>query len=183
LYQPDKGAVLIDGVDVRQIDPIDLRRHLGVVLQDVWLMSGTVRQNIAMGFDQVSDDAILNAAKVAGVEDFISQHPHGYGLRVGERGEGLSGGQRQSISIARALVSNPAMLVLDEPSSAMDIGAEQTLVERLRPVVEGKTLVVITHKSSMIQLVHKVIVLDKGRLLSMGTPEQVLGAPRAGGAA
>ena len=183
LYQPDKGAVLIDGVDVRQIDPIDLRRHLGVVLQDVWLMSGTVRQNIAMGFDQASDDAILNAAKVAGVEDFISQHPHGYGLRVGERGEGLSGGQRQSISIARALVSNPAMLVLDEPSSAMDIGAEQTLVERLRPVVEGKTLVVITHKSSMIQLVHKVIVLDKGRLLSMGTPEQVLGAPRAGGAA
>ncbi len=183
LYQPDKGAVLIDGVDVRQIDPIDLRRHLGVVLQDVWLMSGTVRQNIAMGFDQASDAAVLKAAQVAGVEDFISQHPHGYGLRVGERGEGLSGGQRQSISIARALVGNPSMLVLDEPSSAMDVGAEQTLVERLRPVVEGKTLVVITHKSTMIQLVHKVIVLDKGRLLSMGTPEQVLGAPRAGGAA
>lgn len=183
LYQPDKGAVLIDGVDVRQIDPIDLRRHLGVVLQDVWLMSGTVRQNIAMGFDQASDAAVLKAAQVAGVEDFISQHPHGYGLRVGERGEGLSGGQRQSISIARALVGNPSMLVLDEPSSAMDMGAEQTLVERLRPVVEGKTLVVITHKSTMIQLVHKVIVLDKGRLLSIGTPEQVLGAPRAGGAA
>jgi ATP-binding cassette subfamily C protein LapB len=183
LYQPDKGAVLIDGIDVRQIDPIDLRRHLGVVLQEVWLMSGTVRQNIAMGHDASSDADILRAAQVAGVEDFISQHPHGYGLRVGERGEGLSGGQRQAISIARALVGNPAMLVLDEPSSAMDVGAEQTLVQRLRSVVEGKTLVVITHKSSMIQLVHKVIVLDKGRVLSVGTPEQVLGAPRAGGAA
>ena len=183
LYQPDKGAVLIDGIDVRQIDPIDLRRHLGVVLQDVWLMSGTVRQNIAMGFDQASDADILKAAQLAGVEDFIRQHPHGYGLRVGERGEGLSGGQRQAISIARALVGNPAMLVLDEPSSSMDMGAEQALVQRLRQTVEGKTLVLITHKSSMVQLANKVIVLDQGRVISVGKPEQILAAPRGGIAA
>lgn len=181
LYAPDQGAVLIDGVDVRQIDPADLRQHMGVVLQDTWLMSGTVRQNIALGLDQATDSQVLLAASVAGVEDFLAQHPQGYGLKVGERGEGLSGGQRQAISIARSLVASPPMLIMDEPTSSMDQSAEQTLVERLRPVIAGKTFVVITHKSSMVGLVSKVIVLDKGKLVKLGPVSDVLAPARAGG--
>jgi len=183
LYKPEEGAVLIDGVDVRQIDPADLRRNVGAVLQDVWLMSGTLRENIALGADGIRDDDLLQAAQIAGVEDFASQHPHGYGLRVGERGEGLSGGQRQAVSIARALVSNPPLWVFDEPSSAMDSAAENQLVERLRGAVEGHTLVVITHKSSMIGLVNKVIVVDQGKVAYLGSPDKVLGGQRAGGGA
>lgn len=178
LYKPEEGAVLIDGVDVRQIDPADLRRNVGAVLQDVWLMSGTLRENIALGADLVNDDAMLRAAQIAGVEDFASQHPHGYGMRVGERGEGLSGGQRQAVSIARALVSNPPLWVFDEPSSAMDSAAEVQLVERLRGAVEGHTFVVITHKSTMVGLVNKVIVIDQGKVAFFGSPDKVLGSGR-----
>lgn len=174
LYRPDSGAVLIDGVDVRQIDPADLRRNVGAVLQDVWLMSGTVRQNIALGADHAGDEAILAAARIAGVEDFISQHPHGYGMRVGERGEGLSGGQRQAISIARALVGNPPVILLDEPTSAMDLASEQLLVKRLRSAVAQRTFVVITHKTSMLNLVSKVVVIDRGRMVFEGPLEKAL---------
>ena len=175
LYKPEQGAVLIDGVDVRQIDPADLRRNIGAVLQDVWLMSGTLRENIALGADTVSDEAVLKAARIAGVEDFASVHPQGYGLKVGERGEGLSGGQRQAVSIARALVHNPPLWLFDEPSSSMDSAAENQLVERLRAELEGHTLVVITHKSSMVGLVNKVIVIDQGRVAYYGAPDKVLG--------
>jgi ATP-binding cassette subfamily C protein LapB len=173
LYRPDSGAVLIDGVDVRQIDPADLRRHVGSVMQDVWLMAGTVRQNIALGSDDATDAQVLEAARVSGVEDFISQHPHGYSLKVSERGEGLSGGQRQSICIARALVGQPPVLLFDEPTSAMDLAAEQTLVQRLQNSLQQQTFVVITHKTSMMALVSKVIVLDQGHIVFQGDPAQL----------
>ncbi len=174
LYTPDSGSVLIDGVDVRQIDPADLRKGVGTVLQDVWLMSGTVRDNIALGTGSVSDEAILRAARIAGVEDFISQHPHGYAMEVGERGEGLSGGQRQAVSIARAIVTEPPIWLFDEPSSAMDQQAEGVLVQRLKEAIGERTFITITHKSSMVGLVNKVIIIDQGRASYVGAPDKVL---------
>jgi len=178
LYKPDSGAVLIDGVDVRQIDPADLRRTLGVVLQDVWLMGGTIKQNIALGGVHPSDAEILHAAHVAGVEDFVRQHPEGYGLRLGERGEGLSGGQRQAVAIARALLGKPTILLFDEATSAMDMGAEAQLLQRLDEEIGERTFVTVTHKGTMLQIMDKIIVLDQGRVTGQGTPEQLLRAPQ-----
>ena len=121
LYTPSDGAVVIDGTDVRQIDPADLRRGVGVIMQDVILFHGTVRENIAMGTPHADDEMIFRAASQAGVHEFISRHPHGYDLMVGERGQTLSGGQRQCIALARALVPDPPVLLLDEPTSMMDL--------------------------------------------------------------
>jgi ATP-binding cassette subfamily C protein LapB len=176
LYQPDSGTVLMDGVDVRQIDPADLRRELGVVLQEVWLIGGTVKQNIALGGQYPTDEEILRAAQIAGVDDFVRQHPEGYGLRLGERGEGLSGGQRQAISIARALLGKPKILLFDEATSAMDMGAESTLLQRLGKEIGDSTFVTITHKASLLQIVNKIIVIDQGRVAMQGTPDQLLRA-------
>ena len=176
LFKPDSGAVLIDGVDVRQIDPADLRAALGVVLQDVWLLGGTIKQNIALGGHFPSDAEILHAAQLAGVEDFVRQHPEGYSLRLGERGEGLSGGQRQAVAIARALLGKPAILVFDEATSAMDMAAEAQLLQRLKQELDGRTFVAITHKSTMLQLVNKIIVVEQGRVTMQGTPEELVRA-------
>ena len=176
LYKPSKGAVFIDGIDVRQIDPADLRQAMGVVLQEVWLMGGTVRQNIALGTEHPTDEEILRAAHIAGVEDFIKQHPEGYGLRLGERGEGLSGGQRQAVSIARALVSRPNLIIFDEATSAMDAGAETLLIQRLKENLNHATFVTITHKGALMQLVDRLIVIDQGKVVAQGSPEQLMKA-------
>ena len=186
LYAPSAGAVLVGGADVRQLDPSDLRRNIGAVMQEVWLMTGTVRQNIALGAHYPADERIVEVSHIAGVHDFISTHPEGYNLRLGERGEGLSGGQRQAITIARALVGRPPILLLDEPTSAMDINAERQLIERLKPVIGASTLVVITHKATLLELVDRVIVLDQGKVVADGPRDKVLGAgsgPASGGAA
>lgn len=180
LFKPDSGTVLIDGVDVRQIDPADLRRALGVVLQDVWLMGGTVKQNIALGGNYPSDEEILRAAQIAGVDDFVRQHPEGYGLKLGERGEGLSGGQRQAIAIARALLGKPKILLFDEATSAMDMGAESALLQRLDQEIGNCTFVTITHKNSLLQMVDKIVVIDQGRVALQGTPEQLMRAQQQG---
>jgi ATP-binding cassette subfamily C protein LapB len=174
LYQPDSGAILIDGVDSRQLDPADLRRNVGTVMQDVWLMTGSVKQNIAIGGVSPSDEEILEASKLAGVHDFISQHPDGYGLRLKERGEGLSGGQKQAITIARALVGRPPIVLLDEPTSAMDLPGEKALIERLKAELINQTIVVITHRSSIIELIDRVLVLDQGRLVAQGPKSDFL---------
>lgn len=179
LYQPESGSVLIDGVDVRQIDPSDLRRALGVVLQDIWLIAGTVKQNIALGGSFPTDEEILRAAQIAGVDDFVKQQPQGYGMRLGERGEGLSGGQRQAIAIARALLGQPKILLFDEATSAMDLGAETTLLQRLTKEITNCTFVTITHKASLLQIVDKVVVIDQGRVAMQGTPEQLMKAQQA----
>ena len=180
MYPPDDGKLLIGGHDIRQIDPADLRRNIGSVLQDIWLMTGTLRQNIALGADRPSDAQVMRAAELAGVNEFANLHPDGYQLKIGEQGEGLSGGQRQAVALARALIGDAPMLILDEPTSAMDPTAERQLLTQLKFATQGKTLVLITHKPSMLELVDKVIVLDRGKIVAYGPKDKVM---RAAGAA
>lgn len=168
LYQPTHGAVLADGIDIRQIDPTDLRRNIGAVLQESWLLSGTLRENIAFGAVRPRDDAILKAARLAGVEAFAARHPQGYDMRLSERGQGLSGGQRQAVAVARALMGDPPILVLDEPTSAMDIQSEAALILRLKSALDRRTLVLITHRASLLALVDRVIVIDGGKVVADG---------------
>jgi ATP-binding cassette subfamily C protein LapB len=180
LYEPDQGAVLVDGTDLRQLDPADVRRNIGCVLQDVFLFHGTVRDNITLGAPFADDQAVLRAAQVAGVEDFVSRHPLGFDLNVGERGESLSGGQRQAVAVARALLLEPPILVLDEPTSAMDNGAESRFKQRLGETLAGKTLLLVTHRASVLSLVERLIVLDGGRVVADGPKDEVLKALAAG---
>lgn len=173
LYEPDEGAVRIDQTDLRQIDPLDLRNNIGTVLQDVWLFAGSIRRNIAVGGHRPDDAAILRAAEIAGVHDFVKDVPSGYDLVLRERGEGLSGGQRQAITIARALVGDPSILVMDEPTSMMDPASEQHLLARLKMAVADKTLIIITHRTSLLALVDRVIIMDHGRIIADG-PKSIL---------
>jgi ATP-binding cassette subfamily C protein LapB len=180
LYEPDTGAVLVDGIDVRQIDPADLRRNIGCVPQDVVLFQGSIRENITLGAPFVDDAAVLRAAFVAGVEEFVGRHPAGYDLNVGERGEALSGGQRQAVAIARALLLDPPVLVLDEPTSAMDNGAESRFIQRIARELAGRTLLLVTHRASLLALVERLIVLEGGRVVADGPKDKVLKALAAG---
>jgi ATP-binding cassette subfamily C protein LapB len=174
LYQPDRGVILIDGVDSRQFDPADIRRAVGAVMQDVWLMSGTVKDNIAVGAEDPSDADILEAARIACVHEFIAAHPDGYGLKLKERGEGLSGGQRQALSIARALVGRPPIVILDEATSAFDVATERVLLNRLNSALADKTLIVVTHRASLFELVQKVVVMQDGRIVASGPKDELL---------
>lgn len=180
LYPPEEGSVLIDGTDLRQVDPVDLRRNVGSILQDCYLFLGTVRDNIAMGSGHLDDSAVLRAAKIAGVDDFVRQHPRGYDLMVGERGEGLSGGQRQAVALARALVMDPPVLVLDEPTSGMDSGSERQFMKRLSDTLPGKTLILITHRASLLPLCDRIVIMDQGRVVSDGPRDKVLEALNKG---
>lgn len=180
LYEPQEGAVLIDGVDLRQIDPADLRRNIGAVLQDTVLFQGTLRENIALGAGSVDDATILRASRLAGVEEFARRHPAGYDMPIGERGEALSGGQRQAVALARALLLDPPILVLDEPTSAMDNAAENALMRRLAPVLKGRTLLLVTHRGSLLALVERLVVVDAGRIVADGPRDRILEALRQG---
>jgi ATP-binding cassette subfamily C protein LapB len=173
LYEPTLGSVLIDGVDVRQIEPFDLKRNMSLILQDSWLFSGSVRDNIASGAPVCDDEDLLRSAEISGANDFLADHPSGFDLQLAEAGGGLSGGQKQSISIARGLVGNPSVLVMDEATSMMDMGSESKFVERLGETLTDQTLIVITHRSAMLQLVDRVIVFDKGRIVADG-PKSIL---------
>ncbi len=176
LYQPAEGSVLVDDTDIRQIRPTDLRANIGTVLQDVCLFSGSIKENIALGLEHVSDDDVLEAAKIAGVHEFIGASSGGYDQFLAERGEGLSGGQRQAIALARALAPKPSVLLLDEPSSALDSHAEAALIARLNKATHGRTLLVVTHRMSMVRLVDRIIVLDRGRIIVDGARDTVLSA-------
>jgi len=176
LYEPERGAVLIDGIDIRQIDPADLRRNIGAVLQDVCLFRGSLRDNIALGASHVDDAAIIRAARIAGVDGFANRHPLGYDMPIGERGEALSGGQRQAVALARALLLDPPILLLDEPTSAMDTLAEDQLKKRLMPVLQGRTVLLVTHRGSLLSLVDRLIVMDEGRVVADGPRDRVLDA-------
>jgi ATP-binding cassette subfamily C protein LapB len=174
VFEPDEGQVLIDDTDLRQIHPDDLRKGAGAVLQDVCLFSGTIRDNISLGAAGVTDADILEAARLSGVHDFVGATGAGYDQRLGERGEGLSGGQRQAIALARALVTKPSALFLDEPTSSLDAQAEARLIANLARAAAGRTLVLVTHRLPMLQLVDRVIVLDQGRIVLDGLRDEVL---------
>ncbi|MCL4142328.1 UNVERIFIED_CONTAM: hypothetical protein GTU68_024488, partial [Idotea baltica] len=180
LYEPDDGSILLDGTDIRQIDPADLRRNVGYAPQDVTLFFGSIRDNIALGKPFADDQAILKAAEIAGVSDFVNRHPSGFDMPVGERGEGLSGGQRQSVTVARALLLDPAVLVLDEPTNAMDNSTEEQFKARLQATLNDKTLLLVTHKASLLSLVDRIIVLDQSRLVADGPRDQILAALKQG---
>ena len=180
LYQPTEGAVFIDGIDARQIDPAELRRAIGFVPQDVTLFYGTLKHNIAMGAPFADDSAILAAAELSGVKEFADTHPQGFEMPIGERGESLSGGQRQAVAIARALLNDPPMLLLDEPSSSMDHQSEEGLKQRLRRFAASKTMILVTHRTSLLDLVDRLIVLDQGQIVADGPKAQVVEALQQG---
>ncbi|MAM34506.1 MAG: type I secretion system permease/ATPase [Micavibrio sp.] len=174
LYQPESGAVLVDGTDVRQIDPGDLRRNLGGVQQGEQLFYGSVRENITMGHETAPDRAVIRAAELAGVMEFLRDTETGLDTPVGERGEALSGGQRQAVAIARALLYDPPVLVLDEPTASMDPASENRLRKRLEKITEDKTVLLITHKGAMLSIVNKLILIDRGRLVAYGPKDEVI---------
>lgn len=180
LYSPSQGAVLIDGIDARQLDPAELRRNMGYVSQDVNLFFGSLRDNIAMGAPQADDEQVLNAVRLSGLAEFVQTHPAGLAMPVGERGELLSGGQRQSVAIARALLNDPAILLFDEPTGAMDHSSEEAFKHHMRGYAHGKTLVVVTHRTSLLELVDRIIVIDAGKIVADGPKEQVVEALRQG---
>lgn len=174
LYVPTKGSILIEKTDVRQIDPVDLRRAIGVVPQESFLFMGSVKDNITIGEPFATDEEILNASKIAGVHDFLGKHEAGYDFIVGERGAGLSGGEIQSITLARALVSNPNIIVLDEPTNSIDKQTENAFIKKLHTVLKDQTVIIITHKTSLLSLVDRVIVFDNGRIIADGPKDKIL---------
>ncbi|WYX37506.1 type I secretion system permease/ATPase [Achromobacter xylosoxidans] len=180
LFQPTEGAVLLDGVDVRQIDPADVRRAIGHVPQDPLLFYGSLKHNLAMGAPYADDASILAAANMAGVTEFANLHPNGFDMLIGERGESLSGGQRQSVAVARALINDPPILLLDEPSSNMDHQSEAQLRRRLGEASANKTILLVTHRTALLELVDRLIVIDNGHIVADGPKEQVVEALRQG---
>lgn len=174
LYQPDSGSVQLDGTDVRQIDPGDLRRNVGAVQQSPQLFYGSVRENITMGYEMAPERAVVRAAELAGVMEFLRDSQAGLDTQVGERGEALSGGQRQAVAIARALLYDPPVMILDEPTASMDPASENRLKKRLEHLTKNRTTILITHKGAMLSLVDKLILIDRGRIVAYGPKEDVI---------
>jgi ATP-binding cassette subfamily C protein LapB len=176
LYQSTEGTVLVDGIEISQLDPANLRKNIGYVPQDIMLFYGTVKDNIVLGAPYVDDTEVLRAAKIAGVTEFVSKHPQGFDMPVGERGEKLSGGQRQAITVARAIISDPPILVLDEPTNMMDNRTEEQFKAHLQSYAANKTLLLVTHKGSLLSLVDRVILMEGGKIIADGPRDLVLKA-------
>jgi ATP-binding cassette subfamily C protein LapB len=174
LYPPEDGLVMIDGTDIRQLDPDQLRASMGVALQESVLLTGSVRENIVLGREDVDDAELVRAAELSGTHSFMGQIANGYDLRLADRGEGLSGGQRQSIAIARALAGKPPVLVFDEPSSAMDSTTETALIQRLQEELKDRTLILITHRPSLLALVGRIMLIEKGKVMADGPRDDVV---------
>lgn len=174
LYEPTSGSVLIDQTDIRQIDPVDLRKSIGCVPQEPFLFMGTIKDNITIGEQYVTDEEILAASKAAGVHEFLGKHEAGYDLLVGERGEGLSGGERQAVTLARALITNPNIMIFDEPTNSMDKQTENAFIKKMKTLIANQTVIMITHKMSILPLVDRVIVIDNGKIIADGPKDVVL---------
>lgn len=180
LYEPSSGMVTMDDTDIRQIDPAELRHYIGYVPQDIMLFRGTLRDNVIMGAHDIDDSTILRAAEIAGMDDFVKRQPLGYDMEIGEFGRGLSGGQRQCVVMARAVLLDPPILVLDEPTSNMDSRTEMRMKENLSATIKGKTVVMITHRASLLDMVDRIIVIDNGKVVADGPKASVLEALKRG---
>ena len=180
LFRQTEGSILIDGTDSRQMDPAELRRAVGVVPQEVMLFYGTLRDNLVMGNPYITDQALLQAIQISGVDGIVKNHPKGFDMQVGERGANLSSGQRQAVAIARAVLKNPSLLLLDEPTSAMDSASEERVRHNLKIFAKDKTLLLVTHRTALLDLTERVIVLDGGRIVADGPKEQILAALKEG---
>jgi len=180
LYTPDDGSITIDGVDSRQLDPADIRRSIGYVPQDVVLFFGSLRENITIGAPYADESAIISATELAGLTDFVNQHPKGFDMMIGERGESLSGGQRQGVAVARAMLMDPPILMLDEPTSAMDYSSENQFKDRLRAFGSEKTILVVTHRHSLIDIGTRLIVVENGQVVADGQRDHVMQALKSG---
>jgi len=176
LYQPQGGSILVDGTDIRAIDPVDLRRAVGYLPQNIALFAGSVRDNLLVGAPGADDAAILRAASIAGLIDIVNHHPKGFDMPVGERGEALSGGQRQTVALARALITDPPILVLDEPTHAMDHSSEERLKTQMQTELAGKTIIIVTHRESLLSVINTLVVMDSGKVVAVGPKELVLKA-------
>ena len=180
LYRATAGSVRIDGLDLNQLHPADVRRHIGHAGQDSSLFFGSIRDNITLGQPHASDVQIDLAADASGVTEFTRHHPEGLDRQVGEGGRMLSSGQRQTVLLARALLMRPPLLLLDEPGSHMDNRAELRLRRMLKSLPRSQTLLLVTHKSSMLDVVDRVIVMEGGRIVADGPKQQVLSALNEG---
>lgn len=180
LYAPTEGSVMLDGVDLRQLDPADLRRNLGYVEQDSLLFYGSLRYNITIRAPYADDLAVVAAAELAGLTEFVNAHPEGFDMQISERGESLSGGQRQGIAIARAVLLDPPVMLLDEPTSSMDFTSEAQLKERFKSYSQHKTMIIVTHRSSLMELADRIIVMDAGVIVADGPRDTVVAALQSG---
>ncbi|WP_431323600.1 peptidase domain-containing ABC transporter [Rhizobium sp. YTU87027] len=174
LYIPERGQVLIDGLDISQVDPTWLRRQVGVVLQENFLFNRTIHENIALSNPAISRAQVIQAAKLAGAHDFIGQMPQGYDTPIEERGANLSGGQRQRIAIARALATNPKILIFDEATSALDYESEEAIQNNMREIARGRTVIVIAHRLAAVTKCDRIITLDRGRIAEDGAPGELV---------
>jgi ATP-binding cassette, subfamily B, bacterial HlyB/CyaB len=174
LYVPGQGRVLVDGIDISLIDAAQLRRQIGVVLQENMLFNRSVRENIAIADPAAPLEAVIRVARLAGAHDFISELPQGYDTPVGEQGTGLSGGQRQRIAIARALFANPRILIFDEATSALDYESEAVLQRNMAAICKGRTVIVIAHRLSAVRRAHRIVAMDRGRIVEAGAHDALL---------
>ncbi len=182
LYEPDSGQILIDGIDIKQIDPADLRKNIGYVSQDIMLFRGTAKDNITYRATHANDSAMIRAAQISGAAEFIKKHPKGYEMPIGERGQGLSGGQKQSIGIARAFLLDAPMMLLDEPSNAMDQVTEANLLKSLEKNLKNKTSLIVTQKMTLLKIVDRLIVMNDGKIVIDAPKEEALQKLKGGGA-
>ncbi len=177
LYVPDRGRVLIDGQDIAIVDTSSLRHQIGVVLQENNLFNRSIRDNIALSNPALPIEVILQAAKLAGAHEFISELPEGYDTLVGEHGTGLSGGQRQRIAIARALITNPRILIFDEATSALDYESEKIIQDNMRSICANRTVLIIAHRLSAVRRAHRIVVMERGQIAEVGSHDQLLQNP------
>jgi len=178
LYTPEQGRVMVDGIDISLIDAAQLRRQIGVVLQENLLFNRSVRENIAITDPAAPIEAVMHAAQMAGAHEFISELPEGYDTVVGEQGSSLSGGQRQRIAIARALFTNPRVLIFDEATSALDYESEAIVQRNMASICKGRTVIIIAHRLSSVRQANRIIAMDKGRIVEQGSHDELLRQPK-----
>jgi ATP-binding cassette subfamily C protein LapB len=180
LFEATEGEIRIDGVDIRQLDPREYRGSVGYVPQDVTLFTGTLRDNISLARPGIKDAQLIKAVERAGIADWVNRHPLGFDMPISERGDSVSGGQRKCISVARALVTEPSILIMDEPTGGTDQSTERIIIDNLKSYMEGRTLIVITHRNSLLALADRILVIDSGKVVADGHRDAVITALKEG---